>query len=390
MGWRVVFFLVLTFAWVQLVCVDGANLPFVRALPSALPSTELAYILPDVVFLSQGQVSLATSHWLLSLKIDIGPYGRQIQLLQQELDSFHASIQVQLAPYLGVPASNSTELHFTAMSLYHVIVTELLKFQSEMTLLQQLHRSIAISFLESVTPESEGEGGHDAVGSSHTAHWVPNSDHVSATEDGTDLDQETNSTYGAGDDGDTYEYHDYEYVDTGANYVGKEDTREDGYQPNPFNYYYGDMDAFLSTYHGRLKQSPKHVKRALLGWLSPVIAGLFGTPSEQTWQLAQANLKTLHKTSEALRQALGHTLQIVDVTNENVQTNRETILNLASELRKTRSELNEILSSLQQKIDSNFRLNSLIEKIQALFHVAKSSLWVAMHQLTLLNVTWHL
>ena len=61
--------------------------------------------------------------------------------------------------------------------------------------------------------------------------------------------------------------------------------------------------------------------KKILGFLSPLISGLFETPSEASWKLAQRNLRTLHQTTEALPSSLGKTLQIVSVTNRNVVMN---------------------------------------------------------------------
>ena len=126
-------------------------------------------------------------------------------------------------------------------------------------------------------------------------------------------------------------------------------------------------------------------RRSLLGFLSPALSAIFGIPSEASWKLAQSNLKNLHQTTEALKSSLGCTLQIINVTNANVLLNRAAITDLATDLRRTRTELNVILSNLQARMDSQFRLHSLIERIQALFHVAQSSLRMAMYQLLLLK-----
>ena len=65
--------------------------------------------------------------------------------------------------------------------------------------------------------------------------------------------------------------------------------------------------------------------------------------------------------------------------------NRAAIVDLASDLRHTRTEFNEILTWLQDKVENHFRLSTLIERIQALFHVTQSSLRMALNQLNLLK-----
>ena len=47
--------------------------------------------------------------------------------------------------------------------------------------------------------------------------------------------------------------------------------------------------------------------------------------------------------------------------------------------------MNEILTSLQDKVENHFRLSTLIERIQALFHVTQSSLRMSLNQLNLLK-----
>ena len=132
-------------------------------------------------------------------------------------------------------------------------------------------------------------------------------------------------------------------------------------------------------------EQPGHEKRAILEFLGPIISGLLGTPSEASWKLVQRNLRTLHLTTEALGSSLGQTLQIVNVTNRNVVMNRAAIVDLASDLRYTRTELNEILTWLQDKVENHFRLSTLIERTQALFHVTQSSLRMASNQLNLMK-----
>ena len=289
--------------------------------------------LPEVKFLPDGRVTLASSHWLLSLKIDIYPHGRQIGLLRQELNYFHESVRQQLTPYLDNDSNNHTDILLN--SLYHVIESELAKFDVELDMLRLLYKTIATSFL---TPLNTGE------------------DDVWGVVD---------------DDGESDE-------DAGAQ-IG--DNNEGG-QETEFDEEYFDFDESMSS---PPTEQPGREKRAIFGFLSPIISGLFGTPSEASWKLAQRNLRTLHQTTDALRSSLGQTLQIVNVTNRNVVMNRAAIVDLASDLRRTRTELNEILTTLQDKVENHFRLSTLIERIQALFHVTQSSLRMALNQLNLLK-----
>ena len=108
--------------------------------------------LPEVKFLPDGHVTRASTHWLLSLKIDISPHGRQIGLLRQELDYFQESVRQQLAPYLDNDSNNHTDILLN--SLYNVIESELAKFDIEVDMLSLLYKTIATSFL---TPLSTGE-----------------------------------------------------------------------------------------------------------------------------------------------------------------------------------------------------------------------------------------
>ena len=286
--------------------------------------------LPEVNFIPDGRVTLASAHWLLSLKFDIAPYGKQIGLLQRELDYFHKSVQIQLAPYLDENSENQTNL--LIYSLYHVIEEELDKFSYETDMLRLLYRTIEVSFL--VPSVADGVVNDGAVS------W---DDEIGDDVIGIDDDVE-----------------------------GQGDAFDEGY----FDYSDGtDTPTAPSS----------REKRSLLGFLSPILSGLFGTPSEASWKLAQRNLRNLHQTTEALKSSLGQTLQIVNVTNTNVMLNRAAIAGLAADLHHTRNELNEILTSLQDRMENHFRLSTLIERIQALFHVTQSSLRMAMNQLTLLK-----
>ena len=130
---------------------------------------------------------------------------------------------------------------------------------------------------------------------------------------------------------------------------------------------------------------PRVRRSAILGFLSPVLSTLFGLPSEGSWKMAQRNLKRLHNTNEALRAALGQTLQIVNVTQRNIVSNRQAIRDLREGLAGARVELNKILKGISDRIEENFQLTTLVEKIQALFHVTASNLRVALHQLSLLK-----
>ena len=289
--------------------------------------------LPEVKFLPDGRVTLASTHWLLSLKIDIYPHGRQIGLLRQELSYFHESVRQQLAPYLDNDSNNHTDILLN--SLYHVIESELAKFDVEIDMLRLLYKTIATSFL---TPLSTGE---DDV-------WGVIDDDGESDEDATAQMGDTNEEM----------------------------------QEAEFNEDYFDFNESIPN---PPTKQPGRQKRAILGFLGPIISGLFGTPSEASWKLAQRNLRTLHQTTEALQSSLGQTLQIVNITNRNIVNNRAAIVDLASDLRHTRTELNEILTSLQDKVESHFRLSTLIERIQALFHVTQSSLRMALNQLNLLK-----
>ena len=67
------------------------------------------------------------------------------RLLRQELDYFHESVRQQLTPYLDNDSKNHTDILLN--SLYHVIESELAKFDIKIDMLHLLYKTIATSFL---------------------------------------------------------------------------------------------------------------------------------------------------------------------------------------------------------------------------------------------------
>ena len=121
---------------------------FILLLGTCLVYASADQPLPTVLFSQEGQIELATSHWLLSLKIDLRPYDRQLGHLKQEVDYFHKSVNSQLSPFLDSPSANNTEFHTIVVSLYGVIQKELSKFDYKLDMLHLLYKSIRFSFLD--------------------------------------------------------------------------------------------------------------------------------------------------------------------------------------------------------------------------------------------------
>ena len=317
-----------------------------------------------MTFLTEGKIGLASYHWLLSLQLDIQPYAQAIIKIEEDLELFKISVEQKLSGYLpsSPNISNHTPFEATVLSLAHVIGSELTKFGDDVTALKTVYHSIQVAFLQPGSPNSVTSKQKRKINNWEEATSRLRAAPVNATT--AKMKRQMIRTIGKA-----------KRQEIRLN--KRQKTRETGDSIRIM-----DPPDRRDIDHNKQRRTKRS---AILGFLSPVLSALFGLPSEGSWKMAQRNLKRLHDTNQALQEALGQTLQIVNITQSNIITNKQAIKELRDGLTKARSELNVILKQITDRINENFQLTTLVEKIQALFHVTASSLRVSLHQLSLLK-----
>ena len=80
------------------------------------------------------------------MRVDLVPYGTQLELLQNEMDDFCSAVDDQLRPYMQATNDSILLVKF-ANSIQQVITQELDRFNFELTVLRQLYNDICVLFL---------------------------------------------------------------------------------------------------------------------------------------------------------------------------------------------------------------------------------------------------
>ena len=98
--------------------------------------------LPEVTFVSEGEIALASSHWLLSMQVDIQSYAHIITQLDNELAEFRINTRENLAEFLPTSGDKTefTEFEATVLALANLMERELNKFGDDIVTLK-LYRS---------------------------------------------------------------------------------------------------------------------------------------------------------------------------------------------------------------------------------------------------------
>ena len=238
--------------------------------------------LPQVTFLTEGKIGLASDHWLLSLQLDIQPYAQAIIKIEEDLELFKISVQQRLSGYLpsSPNISDHTPFETTVLSLAHVIGSELTKFGDDVTALKTVYHSIQVAFLQPGSPNSVTSKQKGKINKWEEATSRLRAAPVNAT-------RQMIRTIGKA-----------KRQEISLN--RRQKARETG---GPIRI----MDSPARRDEDN-NQRRRTKRSAILGFLSPILSSLFGLPSEGSWKMAQRNLKRLHDTNQALQEALGQTL----------------------------------------------------------------------------------
>ena len=281
-----------------------------------------------MTFLRDSDIALASNHWLLSLSLDVQPYAQVIIKLEADLVLFKTSVEQKLAQYM--PRTNKTVDHTpfeaTDASLVHMIKHEIAKFGDDVAALKIMYHSVEVAFLQ---PEMDDP---DYVMRGRIANWAdatsklhePSLNQTSSLK----AKRQVMKTMARAT---RQEYRDQRRrLRSGTRQVDAT----------------ADLNGGPAPREPSVGQPARSKRSAILGFLSPILSTLFGLPSEGSWKMAQRNLRRLHDTNEALREALGQTLQIVNVTQQNIVTNKQAITQLRDNLKGARTGLNVILRGI--------------------------------------------
>ena len=113
--------------------------------------------LPEVTFVSEGEIALASSHWLLSMNIDIRPYAKIIVQLDSRLAEFKENTRENLAEFLPSRGNQSefTSFEASVVTLANLMERELSKFGDDIVTLKAVYHSILIAFLQTNATNSK-------------------------------------------------------------------------------------------------------------------------------------------------------------------------------------------------------------------------------------------
>ena len=305
-------------------------------------------------FYDRGSVTLAESHWMLSLMVDLKPYAVKLADLIGEISQFKTTMKRQFAPLLV----NTSSVYTAATSTYAVLLQEIRRFTDETRLVVQLYDDICLMFLH-MGGKTRARG--------ERSDLSPDSDELDDFVDELGLE--------FGDELD-FDYDDYSTVD--------EDLL-DAYSPPIFT---ATVDEeLLDAYSPPTFSVPdrKRHKRGILGFMGPMVSEVFDLPSERDFTIMQANVHSLHKDTKELRAAMSNSLHIINSTVEEVQMNRNFINKLSDTVSQTTQEIYTLLSAIEYEISNNLQFTTIVDRINGYFNLAASNLRVTMHQLTILK-----
>ena len=115
-------------------------------------------------------------------------------------------------------------------------------------------------------------------------------------------------------------------------------------------------------------------KRAILGFLGPILSTIFGVANEDQLVNMRSNIESLRRRGDHLSMALGKTLMVVNDTRTYVAINRENLNKLSEGVRVTRQIFRAAINDLRLDMSSEFRFNHFITRLHSLFHLSTSVL----------------
>jgi hypothetical protein len=126
-------------------------------------------------------------------------------------------------------------------------------------------------------------------------------------------------------------------------------------------------------------------KRAILSFLTPLISTLLGTPDSEEWEATKINIDNLFRITDALKETLGDTLEIISITQDQVSANRKALNEIIISLHETREEMFQLIRQIQEEMQKQMQFTLMIDKIHGLFHVAETSLRMVLHRMATLR-----
>ena len=138
---------------------------------------------------------------------------------------------------------------------------------------------------------------------------------------------------------------------------------------------YRDMQVNLLPSSGKQGHTlRKRNKRALLGFMQPVLKFLFGLSGTKDIKNLRDNVNDLRRKYDRFGNAWARSMTILNSTRTGVNHNHDLIHQLNDSLITTQKALNGILLKLQAQYDEELEFNRFVTNILVLFDLASSSL----------------
>ena len=126
-------------------------------------------------------------------------------------------------------------------------------------------------------------------------------------------------------------------------------------------------------------------RRSLFSFVGSFLSTAFGIPSERDLSLVKANIKSLHQTTNQLRENIIQNMHIISSTQTEVEANRRMINQLSDTVKKTSAELFTLLTTIESEIANAVHFSTITDRIQTHFSIAASNIRVAYFQMSQLK-----
>ena len=115
-------------------------------------------------------------------------------------------------------------------------------------------------------------------------------------------------------------------------------------------------------------------KRALLGFLQPLLQSVFGLSSVDDVRNLKTNMNTMRLKYDRLSFLMGNTIAILNTTHAQVGENRMILNKLSESVTSTQIALNDIVSKIQLEMRDEFDFGHFVDSMVSMFNLASSSI----------------
>ena len=115
-------------------------------------------------------------------------------------------------------------------------------------------------------------------------------------------------------------------------------------------------------------------KRALLGFLQPLLQSVFGLSSVDDVRNLKTNMNTMRLKYDRLSSLMGNTIAILNQTHAQVGENRMILNKLSESVTSTQIALNDIVSKIQSEMRDEFDFGHFVDSMVSMFNLASSSI----------------